>query len=278
MDTCMKGHRIRWSDNDQHFGPFIYSKSKYKNIALVLGSGDDEESAGCRLRISVYRHTFILELPAIIKPWKRKVVAESWDESTIARLGRNWYYDCHEREYGFSYSEGFLNVLLGRQTGDSSTEQRKGYFLPWTQWKHVRHSYYGLDGRLYWTEPQVLWRGMTVQQNIDTHRSISESRDACPIRTFSFADFDGEQLTAKTRIEEREWHLGTGWFSWLRFFRKPKICRSLDIAFSGETGERKGSWKGGTVGHSIEMTTGELHESAFRRYCDEHKMKFIETT
>ena len=42
----------------------------------------------------------------------------------------------------------------------------------------------------------------------------------------------------------------------------------------GETGREKGSWKGGTIGTSIEMLPGELHESAFRRYCDEeHRAK-----
>ena len=43
---------------------------------------------------------------------------------------------------------------------------------------------------------------------------------------------------------------------------------------AGETGKRKGSWKGGTIGHSIGMEPGELHESAFRRYCTEHNMVF----
>ena len=75
--------------------------------------------------------------------------------------------------------------------------------------------------------------------------------------------------------EEREWHFGTGWFKWLSWFRPRKIRRSLDLRFSGETGDRKGSWKGGTLGHSINMLAGEMHELAFRRYCLEHKMTFI---
>lgn len=50
--------------------------------------------------------------------------------------------------------------------------------------------------------------------------------------------------------------------------------RNLDLRFSGETGREKGSWKGGTIGTSIEMRPGELHEAAFRRYCDEeHRAK-----
>lgn len=271
----MAATAIRWSDNDHKLGPFIYARDKYRNLAFVLGSGDGEEYAGCRLRMSAFGHTLIIALPPIISPWRIKHIADSWDDATVKRMGRNWYYEQHEREYGLSCSEGFLQVFLGRQTHDSSTEQRRGYFLPWTQWQHVRISLYGLSGEHIWTEPQVRWGGMSVQENIDAHRVIWEAQDKCPTWTFEFVDFDGERLTAKTKIEEREWHFGTGWFRWLHFFRKAKIRRSLDIAFSGETGKRKGSWKGGTIGHSIEMEPGELHESAFRRYCAEHKMTFV---
>jgi hypothetical protein len=49
----------------------------------------------------------------------------------------------------------------------------------------------------------------------------------------------------------------------------------LDIRFSEETGRRKGSWKGGTLGHGIDMLPGELHEAAFRRYCATHEMEFV---
>lgn len=264
--------RIRWSDSDRHFGPFTYAKDKYGNLAAVLGSGDGDEYPGCRVRLSAFGHTLIAALPPILKPWRRKVVASSWDAATVERMGRDWYWDSHEREYGFSCGEGFLQVFLGRTTHDSRTEQRWSCFLPWTQWRHVRRSLYDLGGKHFWTEPKVEWRLLDTQQNIDTHRSIWESEKACPTHTFPFVDFDGENLTAKTRIEEREWHFGTGWFRWLRWFRNPKIRRSLDIDFSGETGRKKGSWKGGTVGHSIEMLSGELHEAAFKRYCAIHEM------
>jgi hypothetical protein len=110
---------------------------------------------------------------------------------------------------------------------------------------------------------------------LDTWEERKAIEDGCPSLTLAFTDFDGERLTARTRIEEREWRLGTGWFKWLSVFRKPMIKRSLDIRFSGETGREKGSWKGGTIGHGIEMLPGELHASAFRRYCDGHGMTFI---
>lgn len=265
--------RYRWSDNDRYFGPFTYARDrKWRPIAVVLMSGDEEEQsrAGCKLRISAFGHTLLTALPAIIKPWRKKVYPgpDAWDAATVARLGRDWYWNTKPREYGFSYSDGFLQVYLGRQTDDSSTEQRWSKFLPWTQWRHVRHSLYGLSGEHYWTEP----KGIRLGDGDWEKRKAVE--DACPSLTFAFKDFDGEALTARTRIEEREWHFGEGWFKWLSWFRKAKIIRSLDIEFSGETGRRKGSWKGGTLGHAINMEPGEMHEAAFRRYCAKHDMAF----
>ncbi len=262
---------IRWSDRDHFVGPFTFCLSDYKRLAFVFGSGDGDDYPGCRLRVSVGSFTGILALPPILRPWREKVEAR-WDAETIKRLGRDWYWNCYEREYGFSYSEGFLQVFLGRQTHDSSTTQSWSKHLPWSQWRHVRHSLYGLTGEHYADAPTRMRLG---DGHADTWWTTQEN---CPSRSFAFADYDGEQLTAKTRIEEREWRFGDGWFKWLSVFRKPKIVRSLDITFSGETGKRKGSWKGGTIGHSIQMQSGEFHESAFRRYCAEHSMTFVNPT
>jgi hypothetical protein len=156
---------------------------------------------------------------------------------------------------------------LGRQTHDSSTTQDWGYFLPWTQWRHVRHSVYGLDGKLFADLPQGRF--------FDTYPARKALEEACPTFSFNFLDYDGEGLIATTRIEEREWKFGTGAFKWLSLFRSNKIRRSLDLRFSGETGKRKGSWKGGTIGTGIDMFPDELHESAFRRYCAANGMTFL---
>lgn len=265
--------RARWSDNDRYLGPFTYARDNrgYRPLAVVLGAAGDEDEGDdysrCTLRVSGFGHTLIAALPPVIKPWREKVVAKSWDAATVARLGRDWYWNVHRREYGFSCSDGFLQVFLGRQTHGSTTTQDWSKFLPWTQWRHVRRSLYGLDGEHVWTEQRPRdWKA--------THAAV----EACPSRTFAFADFDGENLTACTKIEEREWRFGEGWFKWLSLFRRARIKRSLDIEFSGETGKRKGSWKGGTIGHSIDMLPGELHEAAFRRYCTEQGMKFIEAS
>lgn len=269
--------RRRWSDHDHNLGPFTYARDKRgRTLEIVLSSGDDDEYPGCYLRLQAFGHTFIANLPPVLRPWREKVYPDSWDAATVARLGRNWYYNSEEREYGFSYSRdmggvgggGFLQLFYGRDENFGKVRQRTSWFVPWNNWRHVRHCLYDLRGNLFWTEPE---RKKGQKSDFDAWYTAKES---CPSRTFSFTDFDGEFLQAKTRIEERQWELGTGGFKWLSKFKKPIIHRSLDIEFSGETGKRKGSWKGGTIGHSIAMRSGELHMDAFMRYCEEHEMTY----
>lgn len=261
----------RWGNNDRYFGPFTYARDKgYRHTGMSLCSTDDE-NRGCHLRISGFGHTFIVMLPNIIQPWRRKVHA-NWDAATVERLGRDWYYDVHPREYGWSLSgdsgaKHFM-LYLGRQTHDSSTTQSWSCFLPWTEWRHVRHSLYDMDGKHFADMPES-------RRMLDTWEERKALEAACPSATFEFLDFDGQKLVVQTRIEEREWRAGEGWFKWLSWFRRPKIARSLDLRFSEEVGKRKGSWKGGTIGHSIEMEPGELHASAFRRYCAENALTFV---
>lgn len=258
--------RRRWSDHDRYFGPFTYARDKrYRPIAMVLSSGEDE-CPNASFRVSGFGHTLIVGIPAIIKPWRRWVDLSGYDWAK-----GDGYWDIHRNEYGFSISDGFLQVFLGPQTHDSETTRCWSKFIPWKQWRHVRRSLYDLSGEHVWTDIRGARFG---EADYDRNRAAEES---CPSLSFEFDDFDAERIVAKTRIDEREWRFGEGWFKWLSLFRRPKVIRSLDIRFSSETGRRKGSWKGGTIGHSIDMLPGELHEAAFRRYCAEHNMTFVGT-
>lgn len=259
----------RWSDHDHYLGPFTYARDRrgYKPLALSLSSsGDDGER--CQIRLSGFGHTFISALPNIVKP-SRTWVDTSKHEWASERGG---YWQVDQRAYGISYHDGLLRVFFGRQSNCSSTTQDWARFLPWTQWRHVRHSFYGLNGEHVATIPDT---GKSYVDDPGRWKRERAIADATPTIAFEFDDFDGERITVTTKIEEREWRFGEGWFKWLSLFRKPRISRSLDLRFSSETGKRKGSWKGGTVGHSIEMKPGELHEAAFRRYCAEHQMTFV---
>lgn len=256
----------RLTENDKHFGPFTFGRTSWRPIRAVWSSGGDGDDGRTRNSFTAYAFGWVVQirLPNLIKPYRIKHAALSWDAATIERMGRDWYYETHPREYGFCYSEGFLQVFMGPQTHDSSTTKSWAKFLPWTQWRHVRYSLYDRNGEHFWTEPE----------RSRDYKETSQKRESVPKVVFEFDDYDGKRIKATTHIEEREWRFGEGWFKWLSAFRKPLIRRNLAIKFSEEVGPEKGSWKGGTIGHGIDMLPGELHEDAFRRYCaKEHRSK-----
>jgi hypothetical protein len=267
----MSVRAIRWSgDDDRYWGPFTYAREpRYRKFAIMLGSGHGDYP-GCRLRISIGQHTLIAALPPIIKPWRKwhEITTQPMRSQMIAQGREPGYWDEHAREYGFSFFEGSLHVHLGPQTHDSDTTKSKVFFYPWREHRCIRHSLYDLDGEHFADLPEWGFRhknGWTVKDAIE---------GACPVAKYEFADFDGERIVATCRIEEREWRRGKGIFR-LLYIGRNRISRSLDLQFSSEVGRRKGSWKGGTIGHSIDMRDGELHESAFRRYCVERGLTFI---
>lgn len=212
-----------------------------------------------------------VKLPNVVPCARQKVVA-GWDEATVKRLGRNWYFNTWDRRFGISLSDmgngyDYFSIHFGKSTHDSSTDMRWGKCLPWKQWNHVRRSLYAPDGTHFYTEPKRV-------RGIDAFHDVMKKEEACPVCHFGFVDYDGEMIVATCRIEEREWHKGQGWFKWLRWFSRPKISRYLDLRFSSEVGPQKGSWKGGTVGTGTDMKPGDTPEAAFRRYCEkEHERK-----
>jgi hypothetical protein len=238
-------------------------------FGITLESADDEYCTDANLIvIYAFRRRIEWRIPEFIKPFKIRHAA-NWDAETIARLGRDWWEEVHPKEYGFRVSDGFLQVFLGPQTHSSDTTKSWSCFLPWKEWRFVRHSLYDLNGEHLWTQTQN-------SRRLSGFDDLYAAREALPKASFRFVDFDGEEIECKTFIEEREWKRGESWCKWLSLFYRNKVRRSLDIEFSKETGPRKGSWKGGTTGHGIDMLPGELHESAFRRYCAEHNMTFLE--
>lgn len=265
----MQATRRRWSDNDKVKGPFLYSRDSrgYRPLAINLSSGDGDEHPGCHIRFSGFGHTLIVELPAIIKPWRQWVDCSMHEWSTSINKG---YWDKHANEYGFSISDGYLHVSHGPQTHDSLTTKSFCKAIPWQQWRFIRQSWYGPTGQ----HIETLWEGDSREVRRAQSDWRYEFEKTLAKTSFQIKDYDGKVITVDTNIEEREWRFGEGWFKWLSWFRKPMIRRVLNMAFREEVGTEKGSWKGGLMGTSIDMLPYELHESALRRYCEqEHRAK-----
>lgn len=255
-------HR-RYSDTNWHLWPFTLSKTDiYKVLGVGLNSGAVEDGPGdCYFRLFLGRYVVTIELPHIIKDYVERHQAKTWNAETIKRMGRDWYDIHHPREYSIIFTgNGAIYTYYGPDTGDSRTTKNKVFNMPWRNWRHVRYSLYDKQGEHFWTEragDKTAW---------DAKRAVEQALSKV---YFQIEDYDGEMVTATTHIEEREWRFGTGLFSWLSWFRRPRIQRSLQIDFSSEIGKEKGSWKGGIVGHSIEMLEGEIHAEAFQRYCQQ---------
>lgn len=250
----------RLTDNDRNLGPITLAKWS-KSFSASINSGDDESKESYLLLIAFGWALRICVFNWLCRPWRTRWVECNWDAETVKRLGRSGYWEIHARRFGFSLSDmgngyDFIQCFFGPQTHDSSTTKSWSKHLPWKQWNHVRLSIYAPDGTHFATEK----RGKDFRDWFDLV-------EQCPKQHFGFEDYDGEMIVATCHIEEREWHKGEGWFKWLKHFSIPKIRRSLDLKFSAEVGPEKGSWKGGTVGHGIDMLPGESPKAAFQRYC-----------
>jgi hypothetical protein len=250
-ETCIRNHKN-----------IIYeygTRKMTRDFHFSISSRGEESPP--HLTIYFLKWFWYIRIPNIVKPIITKVYPTSWNEETKKRLGRDYYENIVIRKYGIYLYETHFNIMYGAyDTQDSNKEQRWSCLLPWEESRFVRHSYYDLDGKFHGNEDKKQWDLM---------------RNTVPKRKFKFLDFDGEEIEATTYIEERQWKRGVGYFKWLSFFYSDRIRRSLDLSFNKEVGKRKGSWKGGTIGHGVDMVGSELHLEAFQRYCKEHNLTFI---
>lgn len=76
-----------------------------------------------------------------------------------------------------------------------------------------------------------------------------------------------QNVTATIGVEEREWRWR--WFMWFKFINMKK--KTIDVNFSDDIGERKGSWKGGTTGCGYELLPNETPFECLKRMERERK-------
>lgn len=270
LTATMQRNR-RYSGDDRHLGPFItlscHGTVGDRPLAALLSSGD-EEYPGCHLQLSAAGWSLLVELPQwVLRPHAEKIQAKTWDALTVARMGRDWYLHTDRRDYGFRFSDDFLQVFLGRQTHDSSTTRSWNRFIPWREWRLAAERLYDLNGKLAWqlTERQEKLLRRSGESRFEVRR---EAVRVLPKARFMVGEMDGTQTVAVTHIEEHEHRRGTGWFRWLSLVTPARRRRSLVINFATEVGPEKGSFKGGLMGTGIEMLPGELHAQAFARFCE----------
>ena len=256
----------RLTDNDSTLGPLTWGKSDWNPLRVVFSTGDGDDPIN-HLTFYAFGYVVRLDLPTKFSPQRKWVDTSHYSWSTDPNSG---YWQVDRKDYGFSLSDGFLQIFHGASTFDSLTDKSWATHLPWTQWRHIRYSMYKPNGDHYYTE----WERPRGFKYRDDWHAIYELRKQCPATKFQIEDSDGQLIEVKTTIEEREYKFGESWFKWLSLFRKPRLYRKLDIEFASEVGRDKGSYKGGLMGTGIELLPNETPDDAFRRYCEkEHSSK-----
>jgi hypothetical protein len=235
-------------------------------LSIDLNSGYEEHEP--HLSIIVGRVYILLNMPKwVVQPHRRKVMAETWDAATVARMGRDWYWHETRREFGLSLSLSDVRVKYGVQPDAWPGDKSLMWSFPWMKLRYMGQRWYDLDGNLCETMSNAEERACLGK----TGRYFTELREEVEARVpkavFEVEDFDGTRIRATTHIEEREWHRGEGWFKWLAWVFPARVRRSMAVEFDKEVGYEKGSWKGGLMGTGIDLEPGELHESAMRRFC-----------
>ena len=219
----------------------------------------------CNLHFDWKSTRYEMPLPLWLCPPKvEKIYPKSWSEEDCKRLGRNYYDDYTTRKYGFSYWDGLFMIYYGLVTHDSSTDQNKGWFLPWIEQKFEKTEILDYhDFSVYGIEPVYEW-------NNDDERCFHDLWMASiPKFRFEFKETDGTPNSANCHISRRYWTRGTKWCSFLKYFYPKFVRTDLNLEFEVESGRGRGSWKGGTLSAGMMMRPDETIFQALQRYLND---------
>ena len=248
-----------------------YAKSGYWSFALSLSNPGEYYESGegrtnyCNLHFAIAGHSWWFRIPELFKPRKKWVDTSKyeWPRPSTPKSG---YWEYIKREYGIIVAEDTIHVRYGIQPGSWSSSDKKNsdhtkiFDIPWKNMTYQHEEFFTPEWNSYSTVyPKTKHGALDFEL-------LQKVQDSVPKIQFKFNDFDGEEIIATCYISKRMWRHGTSWCKWIGYIRKPLNRYILDIQFSKETGYEKGSWKGGTIGHSTEIQYGEDPLEAFKRY------------
>lgn len=236
------------------------------NFICELNSWEDDYHGS--FRIGAFGWYIRIQTPDwLLQPHKEKVKAIGWDETTIKRLGRDWYYDIYHRSFGINWFDTYITILYGYQTNCWPRTNVMSFNAAWIDYTYCKYKLFTPD----WKEVYSNDGEYDSQRWSQSYDYIKQIIDEMPKEKFVFNDYDGEEIVAECYIEYRRWHLGRKPFRWLKWFSKPLERYTIDIHFNKETGNRKDTWKGGTICSSQVMKYGDSIESAFIEYSKKNK-------
>lgn len=164
---------------------------------------------------------------------------------------------CDLPQYGIHIHNNTFWIMIGGEY-DESIGQVQG--KSWITWDLPFFSY-EFDG--HWIKDKD--QQWVLMKNIDSYE-FRKNQAYSEQHSFTYVLNNGtiQERTATCTIEKRKWH--RKWFPFLT-----KVSEVIDIEFSDEVGERTGTWKGGTIGCSYDMSPNDTIESCLRRMERERK-------
>lgn len=165
-------------------------------------------------------------------------------------LGENSF--CEAPEYGFSFCEGGIHCHCGHKI--------KIIDYPWN-YEWVSREVL-LDGKRCWMETAK--HRISFEHGYEGRKAAEKQASKQLPYTYTLKNGDVQHRTA-TVFACRD----TRRMRCLPFLKRVRMY--MDFEFSGEVGERSGSWKGGCIASSYEMKPGETLEQTLRRMEMERK-------
>jgi len=202
-----------------------------------------------------WRHYKKIKIKKSIKDIRKDKLSTLSDKKSKIEIKytKNLYDESTPPTYGISFSDKQFSVNYGYTY--------KSFYLPW-HWEWIRTSCLVKDGTWlsetrksrnmeFWNHPK--WKDIIFSETY----------------TYKYTTKYGEEQNclATIRVEEREWRWK--WLTWLKYIRL--IRKDIEIEFSDDIGERKGTWKGGTTGCSYTMKKGETPYETLKRMETERK-------
>jgi hypothetical protein len=237
-----------------------YGRGAFNQFGINLRTSSEHHEKNPYNYLSLYFFKWYvwIKIPQIIK----------MREKPVFKNGELWFTDHIKKVYGLIFSDNSIYMHYGIQPGCWISGNKKDsdhtfyWEYPWESVYQCKYELLDVDTR------DVVYSHDAVTEILvgGYDPSIAAANNVKKAK-FTFTDnYDGATINASAHIERRTYRTAfkRHWmWSWLRFIIKDKAYTSMWVECD-ELGPKKGSWKGGVTGFSVELKTHQTLEDALR--------------
>lgn len=275
--------------------PYFARSEEYQNIKpnwlglRKIYSSYDKSYNWCFIRLESHasEDDFILD--------SRNVLTIGWGPSYISWLlpfslitpVLDYHYYAKDEDGKELEPKQIKWTLWRERTYRVMIEKDEGYFrLEWNDvddmlYNITKHKGFNWYVWFFWKKcERTKWLLLNLDKTIFKDVTKLDWEDRKPFEEqqekifFTILDYDKEEIVTEVSLEKSIYSYGGKYSRWfMGIFKKPKIYTTLRLSFHKELGTQKGSWKGGTTGHSIDLLENETPFEAFKRYCSDHTVR-----